>query len=312
MSFRNGPPVLSSPDRAVHFGNELPTALLVMACRVLGMGHLRWVWHQRQQIRDPEGWTQSHFSRIRLLSCLVDRVVTLYEGGRESLIRRRVASKKVRVVLNGMPAYADTERLGGTWLQEELGVPPHTRLVANVSSLIERKRVDLTIRAFARHVQQGGREHLVLVGSGSLNMDLKRLAAELDVASRIHFVGRRNDVRDVLAACSVLMLTSTAEACPWAIIEAMSVGVPAVVTEAGAARELVDEGSTGYVVSPGDVEGLAERLGRLFRDSDLLAKMSSNAQSRWRDHFTLARMVGQHLEEYRMPVERPRSPTCAV
>ena len=88
-------------------------------------------------------------------------------------------------------------------------------------------------------------------GDGPLREQLLRRAVELEIADRVHFIGEVEDVRPVLAAMDVFVLPSIAvESFSNAALEAMSMGRPVILSDIGGAREMIDDGVEGYVVSP--------------------------------------------------------------
>jgi hypothetical protein len=100
--------------------------------------------------------------------------------------------------------------------------------------------------------------HVVIAGGAFLIDQLKRRAVELEISDRVHFLGETDDVRPVLAAMDVFVLPSIAvESFSNAALEAMSMGKPVILSEIGGAREMINDGVEGYVVSPTE---LAARL----------------------------------------------------
>ncbi len=277
------------PDVAVvNFGNELPTLAVALATP-----RTRWVWVQHQQMQDPSPLAR-HVSRIRLLSFAVAHFIAVYEGGRESLRKRGISAKRVSFVDNAIQDFMPTRPAG--WLAQELGLARDTPLVVTTGWLIPRKRIDFGLRAFARVV---GDAVLLVIGEGPERAELERLAGELGVAGRVRFLGRRNDVREILPECAVLMHTSLAETCTYAITEAMAASVPAVVTEAGAAREQIADGESGFVLAREDVDGLAGRLSLLLNDAAMRARFGAAARARFLARYTLENSARRYHELYR-------------
>ena len=101
------------------------------------------------------------------------------------------------------------------------------------------------------------------------------------IADRVRFMGHRSDVAEVLSAADIAVLPSlSGEAFPRAVIEAMAMGRPVVATDVGGTREAIVEGVTGFVVSPGDAEALADRIGRLAGNEAMRAAMGQAARRR--------------------------------
>ena len=95
---------------------------------------------------------------------------------------------------------------------------------------------------------------------------LEALAENLDIAQAVHFLGTRTDVPELLSLIDVLVLTSHMEANPICLLEAMASEKPVVATRVGSVAETVLDGRTGYLVSPGDSQALADRVLELLTD----------------------------------------------
>jgi glycosyltransferase involved in cell wall biosynthesis len=282
---------------AVHFGNELPTVAAIVLSQASGFRGCRWFWHQRQQIKDPSAMAR-HLSTIRVLSWFCHRLVPLYEGGRESLEKRGIATDKIRVVRNGVRACVSTRPAGR--LHEELHIPAGRALITSISSLIPRKRVDLSIRAFSCLLKQRtweNRPALLVAGDGAERERLLQRAHVEGVENDVHFLGMRNDIPDILLESDVTLLTSDAEASPLAILQSMAAGIPSVVTDAGAAREMVVDGRTGFVVDA-DPVAIAAALADLLTDKSRRRTMGAAARQRWGEQYTLESMVEAHMRLY--------------
>ncbi|MBQ2924493.1 MAG: glycosyltransferase family 4 protein, partial [Anaerotignum sp.] len=107
-----------------------------------------------------------------------------------------------------------------------------------------------------------------IVGDGSLRDELERRVYELGISSNVTFTGFVKDVEKIEAALDIAVITSKAEALCLSIIESNMAGVPAIGTDAGGVREVIRHGETGYLVSVGDSDRLAERLEELLADDE--------------------------------------------
>jgi glycosyltransferase involved in cell wall biosynthesis len=290
-----------SPDvTVIHFGNELPSMVVRLCAAGMGIRTV-WVWQQHQQIGPPHAMTR-HISRIRLLSWFFDHVTVVYDGGAESMRARGLSVRKVGVIYNCIPDHA-SERPGG-WLKQELGIPERAVLMVTIGWLIPRKRIDFIVSALAQCGDPHA--HLLVVGEGPLRSELEGHAGRSGVGDRVHFLGVRNDVREILHECDMLVHAARAETCTYVISEAMASRLPVVVTEAGAAREQIVEGETGYVLAQDDVSGLAARLRELLEDRHLRERLGAAGRQRWEARYDLEQAVLQYHELYRRLVAKKR------
>ncbi len=286
------------PDvAAVHFGDEISSLIAIMLTRLVCRRPPRWVWHQRQQIADPTPLT-ARFSRIRLAGLGFDHFVTVYDGGRRSIRLRGIPDDRITSIHNGLKEHVPD--MPPDSVRRELMLPSDALVVGCIGWLISRKRIAWGIRAFAQSVERLPIETVLLVvGDGPERRALERLAAELGVAERVRFLGYRTDARDILTACDLLIHAACAEACVNVVTEAMAAGKPVVMTDAGAAREQIEDGVSGFVVAPDDFEGLTDRLATLIKDDGLRAKFGKEARRRWERMFRLETSVAKHCRLYR-------------
>jgi glycosyltransferase involved in cell wall biosynthesis len=278
---------------AVHFGNEFPALVTSLLCKCLMKQAPIWVWHQRQQIESPDIVTKK-VSRIRLLSLAIDYFVVPYEGGRESLLARGVAPTSITRINNAVSEYVSLRPKG--WLKHELHLSENAVIAVNVGWLVHRKRVDVTIRAFAKVAQTQPDAILLVVGEGPLWKELEALVRSLGLESRIRFLGARNDVRDILTQCDCLVHSSSAEACVNVVAESMSAGLPSVIMDAGAAREQVVDGISGYVVGKHDEIALGVRLEEVMRSHEARERMGAAARERWHQLYNLEITTVEHCD----------------
>ncbi|MFW6193864.1 MAG: glycosyltransferase, partial [Gemmatimonadota bacterium] len=140
--------------------------------------------------------------------------------------------------------------------------------------------------------------HLLLVGDGPERFVIESLIDGLGLDNRVHLLGLRSDVADLLAGSDLFLLSSVSEAASLSILEAMAVGLPVVATRVGGNPEVVVEGETGHLVPPGDLEAFADRVVELLRRPDLRRRMGEAGRRRVRTEFHLDRVADRYLRLY--------------
>ena len=144
--------------------------------------------------------------------------------------------------------------------------PPDGKLsVLCVARLAPQKGLDILVRAIGALVAGGTDAQLTIVGSGPLEVSLRRSAERLGIAGRVSFTGAvgQDDMAGYYAKADVFCLPSLAEGLPVVLMEAMATGRPVVATRIMGIPELVEEGASGFLVAPGDIDELAGALGEL-------------------------------------------------
>jgi len=177
-------------------------------------------------------------------------------------------------------------------LRSELGLEPGTPVFIVVGRLNEQKNHALLLRAFAQVPNQA---HLLVVGDGDLRAALESQAAPL--GPRVHFLGIRKDVPDLLAAADIFVLASDWEGNPLVVMEAMSAGLPVVATSVGCVPELVVVGA-GVLVDKGDEARLSREMTALAGDLDQAAQAGGVARVHARLRFTVGAMAADYIDLY--------------
>jgi glycosyltransferase involved in cell wall biosynthesis len=135
-------------------------------------------------------------------------------------------------------------------------------------------------------------------GDGPLRAELEALASGLGLGDRVRFLGRRDDVPALLAACDVFALPSLYEGSSLAVLEAMAARRAVVSSAIGGTEELIEDGHSGLLVPPGDSEALRSALGRALGDADLREALAGAARERVERDFTPEAMVGANERIY--------------
>jgi glycosyltransferase involved in cell wall biosynthesis len=143
------------------------------------------------------------------------------------------------------------------------------------------------VRADIRFMVVGG---AILGWEGSYPDDLRRLAADLGIADRVHFAGHQADVHPWYDALDVVVHASFGEPFGLVLVEAMALGKPLIATNLGGPLEIIEDGTSGLLVPPGDPERLAEAVERILADRGLASTLSRGALDR-ANAFTEERMA---------------------
>jgi hypothetical protein len=149
------------------------------------------------------------------------------------------------------------------------------------------------LKAAAIVVKQSPSTVFVLAGDGPEQERLEDLADELGVAANVHFLGRVENVPELLAALDVSVLSSVHEAFPLSLLESMSASLPMVATDVGSVCEIVEDGVNGFLVPSGDHEKFAAAILRLVTDPELARRLGASGRKKLENQFTLGRMVGR-------------------
>jgi sugar transferase (PEP-CTERM/EpsH1 system associated) len=154
------------------------------------------------------------------------------------------------------------------------------------------------VRLLAQHPALRERMRLVMVGSGPLLAEVRRIVEQAGLASLCWLPGERADVAEVMRVLSCFALPSQAEGISNTILEAMASGLPVVATDVGGNAELVEAGRTGLVVAPMNDEAMAGAIARLALDPAAAAAMGRAGRVRAVGQFSLQAMVARYQGIY--------------
>lgn len=165
-------------------------------------------------------------------------------------------------------------------VRPELGVAAHAPVVVTVANFKAHKGYDYLLEAAARVRQEIPAVRFVLVGQGPLEGEVRAGVRRHGLDETVVFAGHRPDVPRIVDASDVFALASLHEGLSIALLEAMAVGTPPVVTDAGGLAEVVADGEHGLVVPPRDADALASAIGSLLRDPELRGRLGRAARER--------------------------------
>lgn len=224
----------------------------------------------------------------RLVGRLAGRIVTVSEFDRKLALRARITSPdRILTIHNGMPDTADG-------LRAKPGIePPHLVMVARFEAQKDHRTLLLALAALKEKAWS-----LSLIGNGPLESSMKALCRDLDLQDRVTFLGARSDVAEILAQSQIFVLCTHWEGLPRSIIEAMRAGLPVIATAVAGIPELVDEGNSGLMCRPRDVEDVTNQLRTLLDSPTRRVEMGRQARQRYLDHFQFDRMFARTLQTY--------------
>jgi len=233
---------------------------------------------------------------IHLASYFSNYVTAVSKKVRDYISKReRINQKKIKVIYNSV----DHEYFSNIHTQFNHNRHDKSNInIACVSSLNFRKGHEFLIEAFQLAIKQSPMMKLYLIGDGKKRKKLKKMVSALGLQNQIYFVGYILDVRKYLKHTDIFVLSSLEEGMSNALLEAMSMGIPAITTDVGGNSEVNINGKTGFVVPPRDSSALAESLLILASDRKLREKMGRNARQRIIEKFTIQRMIENYTEFY--------------
>jgi glycosyltransferase involved in cell wall biosynthesis len=228
---------------------------------------------------------------------------------RDDLVRLGVAPQEKFAVVRLGIELADRvsqDEDGRAATRRMLGIPGDAFTVGWIGRMTGVKRTDDVLLAFRSLRARGVDAKLCLVGDGPDRDRVERRAHELGVMRDTLFLGYQEDVAPYYSAFDAFVLSSGNEGTPVTTIEALAAGRPVVATRVGGVPDVVRDGDDGFLVEPGDVEAIGERLATLARDGALRARMGDAGRGRVVSRYAVARLVDDVDRLYRSLLEAAR------
>jgi glycosyltransferase involved in cell wall biosynthesis len=204
----------------------------------------------------------------------------------------RLAPTTFRVIHNGVSVRSGSAQA----FRRELAIGPQEALIVAIGNLYPVKGHMVLLRAMGALNGGSGlpRWHLAIAGRGAEDVALRTYAAAHGLSERLHLLGYRDDVADLLASADVFALPSLSEGIPLALLEAMFAGKGIVASAVGGVPEVVTAGREALLVAPSDADSLAACLAQLLQDDRYRRSLGAAARERAQREFSLGTMVDRY------------------
>ena len=230
---------------------------------------------------------------------LVRRAVAISPAVERCLLEGGVDARIVRVIASSVDPDAARPLVAREDTRRALGADDDELVLLTLASLVPRKGIDVLVDALGLLAARGAAPVAWIAGEGEQRAALEARAAGLGLGGRVRFLGRRDDARDLLAACDAFVLPARREGLGVAALEAMAAARPVVASRVGGLAEAVVDGRTGILVEPGDARALADAIERLARDPALRARLGAAGPARVAEGFLAEQMVEEYERLYR-------------
>jgi glycosyltransferase involved in cell wall biosynthesis len=230
----------------------------------------------------------------RMLARVADTLIAVSPEVRDDLVALGVAPpEKFTVIRLGIEL---DERVAAAHEARKrtrriMGVRDDRFLVGWIGRMTGVKRGADVLRAFRLLRDLGVDANLCMVGDGPEREQLEQLAGELGLMQDCLFPGYQEDVGPFFAAFDAFVLPSANEGTPVTAIESLASGCPVVATRVGGVPDVVREGEDGFIVEPGDLEAIADRLAGLAFDPELRARMGAAGRGRVLPRYAVERLI---------------------
>lgn len=223
-----------------------------------------------------------------------DAITAVSENLREETYKHFDIKKEIEVIVN----FVDVSRFSRKPIDafKKVIAPNGERVLLHASNFRKIKRVQDVVQIFAA-VHKQIPSKLLFVGDGPERSTAEDLARELGIFDDVRFVGKQEQMEDILVIADLFLLTSEYESFGLAALEAMAAGVPVVSTNAGGLCEINIPGETGYLANVGDVETMTRQAVSILKDDATLQRFKEKAAAHARG-FDITRIVPVYEKLY--------------
>ena len=238
----------------------------------------------------------------RLAARKCDKIYAVAQAMIDQCVAAKVAKReKYQVVYSGMETTRFAEAKRDPELRKRLGIPENARTIVTVARLFPLKGYEFVLPAAKRIIEKYPDTHVLVVGDGPMHDELEAKIAEAGLTGHFHFAGLvpPDTVADHLAQGELLWHLSLREGLPRAVVQALACGIPAVGFALDGTPEVLENGVTGFAVTPESVDAVVEATSRLWDDDAFRRKMGEQGKRRVLEQFDWRRMAEILLAEYR-------------
>ena len=252
-------------------------------------------FHSHNLVR--KSWIKSLTDKLSIFSACY--ITCVSESQKKHLIfDKKARSEKIKVIYNGVDTkiFKPSTRPGSG---RAFSIPEDSLIIGTVGSLRREKGFDIMIKSMPEIIKSCPQAFFIIAGTGAEKEYLEKTASDLNVNSRIVFLGQREDISEIIPAFDIACSSSRTENFPLSILEYMACAKPVVATKAGGVPEMVKDGFNGIAVDAESPEALAKAILYLINNKELRKTMGANARKTVEENFTVEKMVQNYKTFFR-------------
>lgn len=230
-----------------------------------------------------------------------DAVTAVSESLRKQTVEMLDIKKEMDVIYNFINENEYYPRKV-TELRNQYQINESAKIMIHISNFRRVKRVQDVIDTF-KIVNESIPSKLLLIGDGPEFSDMSLHVNELGLEKEVQFLGKQNNVSDILSMADLMLLMSEKESFGLVLLEAMACGVPGIGTNVGGIPEVLTHDETGYIVELGDVQQAADYAVQLLSNTEKQEQFSKAAIEHVRDCFSSDKIVNQYEKLYDQVLE---------
>lgn len=226
-----------------------------------------------------------------VLAWLTDATTAISSATKQALVtHENLSARNIEVIYNGIKAVEPVPEETQQALKAELGIAASQTVFGTIARFDPIKNHLMMLRAFKDVLDAGKDAKLVIVGDGEMRADIETLIKELGISDHVVLTGYQPQPARYLSIMDIFLLSSFSEGTSMTLLEAMSLGKPCVVTDAGGNAEVITNNEIGLVVANNDKSAFAKAMLQLNSDNALYNQFSVAAHLRFEKNFSVESM----------------------
>lgn len=243
--------------------------------------------------------SQKHYLILKILAIFIKKYIVVTSDIKEALvIKAGIKRSKVEVIHNGVDIGEFNRKEDVGLLRKNIGIGIDTLVIGSVGRLAEVKDYPTLLKAFSivkKHIQNS---KLILVGDGPEKANLIKLSNELKVNEDILFFSPQDEIEKFYQIMDIFVLPSLFEGSSNSLLEAMASNLVCIATQVGGNKEIIVNGVSGLLFTPGDYQKLSEIIIDINNKKMLRDNLKQNALIRVKEQFSLSDTVESYKRVY--------------
>lgn len=234
---------------------------------------------------------------------LTNKFITVAGSLKTELEKDKISSKKIEVVYNGLSPDFPLNKEVNPSIRKKYRISDDVPILITIGRLEKVKNQEMLLEVFATLKQNSIDFRGLIVGDGPLEIELRTLAKKLDIEDKVHFLGFRTDIYNLLVESDLFLLTSDMEGLPITLLESMATKTAVVVTDVGGMPEIVQVAKNGYVVPVDDIVQFAARIEEIIVQPELKQKFVKSGYDALLQNFTSEKFTENTISVYRQTLK---------
>ena len=245
---------------------------------------------------DSSTWKRKLINPV--LNCFTDQVTAISKATKQALVEfENIPAKDIEVIYNGIaPLTFDAEKVEA--LRKSLNIPDNHTVLGTVARFDPIKNHTMMLKAFAKVLNQQPNCTLLIVGDGEERANIENCITELGIKNNVILAGYEPKPAEHIALMDIFLLSSLSEGTSMTLLEAMSIGKPCVVTDAGGNPEVIQHQYNGLVTQNNDINAFFNGIQRLLNKA-LQETMQENAIETFNNKFSAIKMINTFHNLYK-------------